>query len=350
MNPLLTREEIHQRLQLIFPDGTYNRNYCTRLLAASTIFTALYINAIENTKSYLGPKHVYRMTDAQSQLTSTKDRLDYSSNVLKGGKIVAGNRWYQDNTREPIRDETLREGLVAIGAVIERSDVATTSSKPRYALTLDFAQLFNPSLQGADLEKAISAWQEKTLNAGALARLKLVRRGATKNDDQILVTFPNGETQRLKPGPSSHITKAVIEVFASRFLSEPVVLFVSESGNKIVARHDEIARSIGLDIKADKDLPDIILADIATSKHPLLVFIEVVATDGPVNERRKAALEKIVNDAKFPIEHVAYVTAFSDRSAGPFKKTADSLAWGSYAWFVSEPEHIVEFHKNKESL
>ena len=30
------------------------------------------------------------------------------------------------------------------------------------------------------------------------------------------------------------------------------------------------------------------------------------------------------------------LTAFLDRSAAPFKKVVDSLAWGSYAWFVSE--------------
>ena len=46
-------------------------------------------------------------------------------------------------TREPIRDETLREGLVATGAVTERTDLATTSSKPRYASKANFAALFD---------------------------------------------------------------------------------------------------------------------------------------------------------------------------------------------------------------
>src|SRR5882724_4617656 len=46
-------------------------------------------------------------------------------------------------------------------------------------------------------------------------------------------------------GPSTSITKAVVEVFSSRFLRQPAVLFVSESGNKIVARDDQLARRIG---------------------------------------------------------------------------------------------------------
>ncbi|OWK27533.1 BsuBI/PstI family type II restriction endonuclease [Sphingomonas dokdonensis] len=342
MTPLLTREEVHARLQEIFPDGAPNRAYLTRMLAASTVFVALYIDAVEGSGTYLGPKHVYRMTDEQAARTDDADRAVYATGVLRTGSQVEGRRWYQDNTREPIRDETLREGLVAIGAVTERTDLATTSSKPRYALKAGFGALFDPDLTGEALQVRITAWQAEALNKGALARLAIVRRGAGVSADQVLVTFPNGETRRMKPGPSSEITKAVVEVFAPTFLADPTVLFLSESGNKVVARDDELARSIGLAIQADRNLPDTILVDLGPT-HPLLVFVEVVATDGPISERRKEALEALVAETGFPAEHVAFVTAFLDRSAGPFKKTVDSLAWGSYAWFAAEPERLVVF-------
>jgi len=68
-----------------------------------------------------------------------------------------------------------------------------------------------------------------------------------------------------------------------------------------------------------------------------------VATDGPVNERRKEALLALVAKGGFPTEHVAFLTAYLDRSAAPFRKTVDSLAWGSYAWFASEPEKLIIF-------
>lgn len=340
MMALATRDEVHARLQMIFPEGTPNRSYLTRMLAASTVFTALYIGAIEGSGTFLGPKHVYRMTDEQAAQNDDAARTAYATGVLRTGSRIEGRRWYQDNTREPIRDETLREGLVAIGAVTERTDLPTTSSKPRYALKANFAALFDPTLTGEDLQSSITAWQAEALNKGALARLAIVRRGAGVSADQVLVTFPNGETRRMKPGPSSEITKAVVEVFASTFLTDPAVLFLSESGNKVVARDDELARSIGLVIQADKNLPDTILVDLGPT-HPLLVFIEVVATDGPVSERRKEALEELVATAGFPAEHVAFVTAYLDRSAGPFKKTVDSLAWGSYAWFAAEPERLM---------
>jgi hypothetical protein len=346
---LLTREEIHKRLQAVFPEGTPHRNYCTRELAASTVFAALYVGAIQGADIFFGPKHVYRMTDRQALRTDPASRSSYASKISGAGFQPPGRRWYSDNTREPIRDETLREGLVSVGAVTEKTDVPTTSSKPRYALTASFAALFNPTLTDPQFRTAAVAWQAATLNPGALARIALVRQGAAAGGSHVLVTFPNGETRRMTVGPSTPITKAVIEVFAPRFLQKPAVLFVSESGHKVVARDDNLARTIGLNIEAHKNLPDTILVDLGPA-DPLLVFIEAVATDGPVNERRKKALEDIATKAGFPLQHIAFVTAYLDRSGQPFKKTVDALAWGSYAWFVSEPDGLVELSQTRRSL
>ncbi len=337
---LLRPEGIRARLPAIFPDGTPNRGKVVTLMSARTIFVALYIGATEGGETVLQPKPVYRMTEEQAELFDEADRRNYMAAMRGRGSPVGSTRWYQDNSREGIRDDTIREGLVTLGAVIVQSGVATTANKPRYVLAANFAALFDPALDEAAFAAAAAAWQAKALNKGALARIAINRKGAGAAGDKVLVTFPNGETRLLKPGPSSDITKAVVEVFAARFLEEPAVIFVSESGNKVVSRDDELAKKIGLNIEADKDLPDTILVDLGP-QHPLLVFVEVVATDGPINERRKAALRLLVEKAGFPAEHVAFVTAFQDRSAGPFKKTVDNLAWGSYAWFMAEPEKLL---------
>jgi hypothetical protein len=52
------------------------------------------------------------------------------------------------NTRESIRDDTIRTGLAANGVVVEREGLATTSPEPRYALRTNFAALFDPTLTG----------------------------------------------------------------------------------------------------------------------------------------------------------------------------------------------------------
>ena len=53
--PLLAVPDIHTRLQAIFPDGTANRNYVTREIAAKTVFVMLYIGAVEGTECWLRP-------------------------------------------------------------------------------------------------------------------------------------------------------------------------------------------------------------------------------------------------------------------------------------------------------
>lgn len=338
--PYVSRDLIAERLPLIFPPGTPNRTYCVRELAASTVFAGLYVGAIEGTDRYLGPVHVYRMTVEQSAKADDADRLGYSAAVLKRKGQIDGKRWYADNTREPIRDETLRDGLVAIGAVTRREDLPTTSGLPRYALKTDFANLFDPAVDGDALEKAIGAFQQKHLSKSALARVTIMLSGAASGAAGVLVTFPSGETRQLAPGPSSVIAKAVIEIFASRFMTSPAVLWLSESGNKVVLRDDKIAAAIGLKIEADKNLPDLILADLGPA-DPVILFVEVVATDGAITDRRRDAIYELTDTAGFDRRQIAFLTAYQDRTSAGFKKTVAQLAWGTLAWFVSEPDNLI---------
>jgi hypothetical protein len=346
---LLPVPKIHARLQKIFPEGSPNRSRCTWEIAAKTIFVMLYVGAVEGADIWLRPDQVTRMTNRQAARTGSGERFAWAGASLKSSKREIRGRWYAVNTRESIRDDTIRAGLIANGVVIEREGLATTSPAPRYALEKQFAPLFSPRLTGEKLDKAIAAWQAENLTAGALARIAMVRRGAVAGGEHVLVRFPSGETRRMAPGPSSVISKAVVEAFAPRFLQNPGVVFLSESRNRVVSRDDELAKSVGLRIRAEKNLPDIILADLGP-KHPLLVFTEVVATDGPVTKERKQALAEVARSAGFPPEHVVFVTAYRDRSDAAFKKTVDSLAWGSFVWFASEPEHLVRLYEGHSKV
>jgi hypothetical protein len=350
--PYINRAAIHQRLQIIFPEGVPHRVYCVREAAASTVFTMLYVGAVEGTNAWAAPKQIVRMTDSQAALKKDSDRATYATKSLLPGFQPRGKTWYRENSREQIRDETIRQGLITNNAVIERAGLATTSGKPRYALRTDFAALFDPTISGEALERAAERWREKYLSATALARTVLLRRGAVTSGEGILVTFPNGETRRMAPGPSSVISKAVIEEFAKKFLSSPAVLWLSESGAKIVSRDDELAVQIKLKISADRNLPDIILVDVGTSKNGkvLLVFIEVVASDGPVTRQRREALLKIATDAGFPEQRVAFVTAFLDRSHSAFKKAVAELAWDTFVWFAAEPENLMVLRGGREMI
>ncbi|MEP3778422.1 MAG: BsuBI/PstI family type II restriction endonuclease [Shimia thalassica] len=102
-------------------------------------------------------------------------------------------------------------------------------------------------------------------------------------------------------------------------------------------------------VEADKDLSDLILADLGPA-DPLIVFMEVVATDGPISQRRQDALYARTDAAGFNRSQVAFVTAYQDRSAAGFRKTLSELAWDSFAWFTSEPHNIVQLKDGSEKV
>lgn len=337
---LLPVSGIHERLQAIFPEGTANRNYVTREIAAKTVFVMLYIGAIDGKECWLRPDQVTRMSDAQAALAGGGDRRKWLEVSMRAATGDIEGRWYAANTREPIRDETLRDGLVRIGAVKEREGLPTTSPRPRYALAPEFAALFDPSLTENAFNSSIREWRASNLSSGALARIAIMRRGAVAREGKVLVRFPNGETRHMEPGPSSVISRAVVEDFAPRFLAQPGVIWLSESRNRVVARDDRLAREIGLTIAPDRNLPDLILVDLGPA-DPLLVFVEVVATAGPVNEARRTALMAVATEAGFGEGQVAFLTAYADRDDAAFKGSASELAWRTFAWFMSEPDRIL---------
>jgi len=340
---------IMERLPVIFPEGTEHRNYLIREMAAKTLFVMFYAGAIEGTERWVRPSQITDMTDVQSTLLDDSNRDAWVKLMLSNKKKKPENPWYASNSREPVRDETIRTGLVPLQAIVVRQGIPTTSSKPTYALQGEFSALFSGKLIDQHLTDAIVSWQEKHLSKIAIARVKIMKHAKSESSESIKITLPDGSIRTLEAGPSSLISKAVIEEFAPRFLKKPHVLWLSESGNKVVAQDLVLAKELGLDIDPSRALPDIILVDLGedtAGADMLVVFTEVVASDGPINRLRKELLTSLAEDAGFNHQHLAFLTAFLDRSSQPFKKSISDLAWGSYAWFTSEPDFIVDLREH----
>ncbi|MXR70306.1 restriction endonuclease [Shewanella sp. JBTF-M18] len=338
---------VEERLPLIFPEGTKNRQNHINITAARTIFVLLYLGAVEGTEVWLRPDQVTRMTDSQAAMIDNDSRLAWrktSMKVIPKDQPILG-RWYEVNSREGIRDDCLRYALCETGAVIVRLGLATTSSAGRYALEKDFSMLFDPALSDLEFEIAVDSWASKHLSTSAIMRKQLAQRAASQNEGTVKVVFPNNEVRMLAPGPSSGITKAVIEDFSKHFLIQPAVVWISESANKEERSDRELANAIGLNIEVDKHLPDVILADIGT-QEPLIVFIEVVASDGPINDTKKDGLMLLIKKStKLKESQAVFVTAYADREDRAFKKTFSVLAWQSFAWCMSEPDKIIGLYE-----
>jgi len=339
-------EEIRDRLESLVPQELDPHGYARREMAARSIFVMLYVVAVEGEETWIRPTTVTDMTDEQAARTGLDERRSWLRLVLgRNRPRVVEGRWYSENTREPIRDETLRQ-MVDLGIVTERTDLPTTSPKPRYALAEGIVALCDPDLAGARLEEAIEEWRRMHLSASALARLALIRRGAV-GDEGVVVSLPNGEVRRLAPGPSAGLTRSVVEDFAPRFLSQPAVVLISESARKVGYQDRQILDVVGLDIDGVNTLPDVILVDVGVDP-PLLVFVECVASAGEVTTRRRGELTAIAEQAGYRPAECAFVTAFHDRVSSPFKASSTSLAWGSFAWFETEPERLIHLYDGHE--
>ena len=344
--PLPPVSEIHRRLVEVIPQELDPRNWARREMAAKVVFVMLYGYAVEGQDRYLRPTAVTDMNDEQAARQQPVDRkrwLDSVQSPRRPKRVRA--RWYQENTREPIRDETIRS-LVELGAVIERSDLPTTSPKPRYALALSFARIFSGELTNEEVDDAIDRWQRSHLRPTDLARVELQRRGVGQSGHP-LVHLPTGETRRLAPGPSADLTASVIESFASRFLKRPGVIAISESAQKLTYEDRRLAKRIGFELDPSSTLPDVILVDMGLAEL-LFVFVECVVSDGEITRRRREELEALASRGGVSAQRCAYVTAFRDRSDAIFRRVASSLTWGSFAWFASEPDHLLFFRRGGE--
>jgi hypothetical protein len=49
-------------------------------------------------------------------------------------------------------------------------------------------------------------------------------------------------------------------------------------------------------------------------------------------------------------EDAIFVTAYRDRTARPVSRALRELAWQSFAWFMSEPDHPVKRHDGPPRL
>jgi hypothetical protein len=337
--PLPRIEEIQTRLAAIFPVEFPDRGILVGTMAARVVFVFLYGGFVEGQDRFMRPSYVYLFTEEQAQKTSDAERLEWLSTVNRPGFRAPGKRWYADTSREPIRDDLMRNQLLRMGIMQKCPGYSTTASTPINYISADFAALFSPSLAGEALAATIQAWSARHLGQATRQRMILKAQGISAKSDDLLVELPDGTRIRIAAGPSSLIAKDLIEQFAHRHLESPALLWLSASDKKSLPQFAELSASVGLKFDLNAELPDVIFADM---KEPIrILFCEIVATDGPVTETRKQALLAIVNQSHIPQNAVDFLTAFEDREAAAFRKTFSQIAVDSLVWFRTEPHLLV---------
>ena len=332
-------EEVQRRLNQLFPQSFPDRALLVGKMAARVVFVFLYGGFLESSNRQLRPSTIYLFTAEQARRTTLAAREAWLGNAFRPGFRPDGKRWYADNSRESIRDDLIRNRLVSMGLVGRKAGVPTTSSAPVYFLRATFAALFDPALDGLALQDSIETWRKAHLSSTTLKRMALKAQGALARQGDVLIELPDGARMRLSAGPSTPILKALIEDYAPRWLQRPAVLWISASDRKTQPQFVEMAATVGLRFETAKLLPDLILADLDDPAS--FVFCEVVATDGPVDEARKAAFLELTRGCGIADASVRFVTAYLDREAPQLRKTFHRVAVGSELWFSNEPELVV---------
>ncbi len=354
--PVVTRDLCEQRLQMIFPreafapqlSGAGAGAAVAGLIWAGCVMaddsdplgpdlpyarptTTLWMNADLITIDDSNKRRSWHKTSTTTKARARKLQVEWD---------VETEQWYADNSRETVRDDFFIP-WTDYGAMLGAPHIPTTSPKPRWILRRSFAELFDPDLQDEALDHAISDWTNQFMSAAGRVRANLARSQATAAAS-VRVNLPDGGTRDLSPGKSSILIQGVIEGWATLRLRQPAVLAISESGDKINFVDAARLRSTGIAIDVSNLLPDLLLVDVDTDTLTFWI-IEVVATVGPINERRKEKLLKWADSQGIPENQVEFLTAFLSRNHGAAKKFLPEIASGTHVWFLDEPENELSW-------
>ncbi|SIE78918.1 BsuBI/PstI restriction endonuclease C-terminus [Mycobacteroides abscessus subsp. abscessus] len=346
---LSDRAAYKKRLEMILPQSITGTTHSANDAAATVAFVMIYVGAVDGTNP-VRPSTVYWMRDSIAQHRTDAERASYYQASLKSERAVdkvqaswgtpPTDLWYKTNTRESIRDDTIKT-WISNGVAADSGTVITTSSQARYTFLSSFAALLDPALTGTALDTAVKKWQQTNLSPTGKLRAARARTSA-QNSKAVSVHLPDGTVRKLNVGRSSEIIKGVIEEFAPAYLSDPAVIFISQSGDKVNIVDAAMLKQLGLPINQQSLLPDLVLADLDPQRDEVWM-VEAVATDGPITDpRRQALLDWATAHGVLP-EKCRFLTAFTSRTASPFKKSVPVIARGSFAWFLDEPDALLSW-------
>lgn len=349
--PVVTRDLCLARLEMVFPVDAFP-GALRGQMAASAVAGLIWAGCVAPSENvgltidltYARPSTVLWMNEdmfsihdherrQKWHLTSLKTKT--KTHQLMESWELPVTQWYADNSREPLRDDIFHPWS-ELGAIMGAPHLDTTSPAPRWILSRSFAELFNPNLDGEALQTAVDDWIDTHMSSSAKVRASLANKRA-RSALAISVRFPDGSARDLAPGKSSEIIQGVVEGWATLRLIDPAVLAISEPGDKIHTADAAVFSAAGISVDVSSLLPDVLIADLGTDPMEIWV-IEVVATDGPIHERRKKKLIEWARKQGLPPEHLRYLTAFLSRNHGAAKRLLPSLAAGTHAWFLDEPE------------
>ncbi len=259
--------------------------------------------------------------DAQSPLVGITPMMEFASEYY--------GRQYAPNTRETFRRQSIHQ-FVSAGIALYNPD------NPRRAVNSPHAVYqIEPDTLALVRSFGTAAWTEN-LAVYMRAHPALADQYAREREMQMLpVELATGESVRLSPGRHSELIKAVIEVFAPRFVPGGTLIYAGDTGDKWGYFDQGMLANLGIEIDSHGKMPDVALFHRV---REWLVLVECVTSHGPVDANRHEDLAELFAASRVGL---VYVTAFPSRSV--MARYLSDIAWETDVWCADSPSHLIHF-------
>ncbi|MCK6384215.1 MAG: hypothetical protein L6Q52_07685 [Rhodocyclaceae bacterium] len=237
---------------------------------------------------------------------------------------------YAPNTRETFRRQTMHQ-FVAGGIALynpDRPDRPVNSPHAVYQIEPLLLEVLRTYGSGEYRERLAAFIQR---------RPSLAARYAKERDMQLVpVQIAAGKEIKLSAGEHSELIKAIIEVFAPRFVPGGRLVYVGDTGDKWGYFDTELLKDLGVKVDNHGKMPDVV---IFYPEKSWLLLVESVTSHGPVDSKRHEELADLFTSSKAGL---VYVSAFPNRKV--LNKYLDAISWESEVWVADSPTHLIHFN------
>jgi hypothetical protein len=233
---------------------------------------------------------------------------------------------YAENSRETFRKQALHHFRTA--AIVEDNGKETNSPNYRYRLTTEFLEI----LHKIDVS-------DEPLKEFKKNHQSLIEIYASKKEMKKMPVRINGKDFTFSTGKHNQLQKAIIEEFAPRFAPNSECLYVGDTIQKDLMKHEDRLKELGFNITLHDKMPDVVLY---RADKDWIYFIEAVTSVGPMDPKR---IQEITSMTKGVKSGKIYVTAFLDFKT--YKKFSEQLAWETEIWLAELPDHMIHLNGNK---
>lgn len=233
---------------------------------------------------------------------------------------------YAENSRETFRKQALHHFRTA--AIVEDNGKATNSPDYRYRLTAESVEILRKITRSGEPLKAFKKNHQS-----------LMEIYASKKEMEKMPVKINGEDFTFSTGKHNQLQKVIIEEFAPRFAPNAECLYLGDTIQKDLVKHENRLKELGFTITLHDKMPDVVLY---RADKNWIYFIEAVTSVGPMDPKRIQEISSMTKGVK---AGKIFVTAFLDFKT--YKKFSEQLAWETEIWLAELPDHMIHMNGDK---